>query len=83
MKYFQGMLTGFFLLLFFLLITASDNHKPNKKPIKASQYKVVSAMLKDKLEDKIEQHLKDGWRLRGDILGSDVGTLGLIQVMVK
>ena len=40
-------------------------------------------MLKDKLEVKIEQHLKDGWRLRGDILGSDVGTLGLIQVMVK
>ena len=37
----------------------------------------------DKLEVKIEQHLKDGWRLRGDILGSDVGTLGLIQVMVK
>ena len=83
MKYFQGMLTGFFVSLCFLLTTASDHHKTNKKPIKASQYKVVSAMLKDKLEVKIEQHLKDGWRLRGDILGSDVGTLGLIQVMVK
>jgi len=83
MKYFHGILTGFLMTLCFVLITGSEHHKPKDKKVKLTQFKVVSAVLKEKLEDKVETHLKEGWRLRGDLVSSELGSISLMQAMVK
>ena len=82
MKYLQGMLTGCLMAMCFVLITGSEHHKPQEKKI--TKYKiVVSSPFRKGLMEKVEQHLEDGWRLRGDIVPYTGRVIEYMQIMVK
>ena len=65
MKYLQGMLSGFLMAMCFVLIVAFNNNNSNN----ISEYKIIDHqdLIDESFKKKIEESLKDGWRLYGDL----------------